>query len=99
MRYIFHSYALNVPFAFCQQKFRISSNFPDRQLRLLNPNVLEQAWKHAELNTAMNRLIGLLQEVWTFITGSDSKVTEMASNVTQLSSRFAQVDIKGLKET
>jgi hypothetical protein len=67
-------------------------NSPELQIYLLKSNVLEQAGKQTELNTTINRLIGLLEDVATVIRGLDSKVTEVMSDVTQMSSKLTQID-------
>jgi hypothetical protein len=51
-------------------------NSPERQIYLLKSSVLEQTGKQTELNTAINRLTDLLEDIATVIQGWDSKVTE-----------------------
>jgi hypothetical protein len=60
---------------------------PEHEIWLLKSNVSEQADKNAELQAAINRLIGRLEDFGTPISGLDAKVTELTSNVTKMSSK------------
>jgi hypothetical protein len=52
-------------------------NSAERYIHLLKSHMLEQTGKQTELNTAINRLTGLLEEVATLIWGFDSQVMEV----------------------